>query len=129
MKLHLRFTIKTTRIILVQRLNIRHLLLNGETKNSPEERKKARLTYKCYELLTYESDKSASLYEIAGFIKLKYRFWRQGRYVPSQQELDAIAAFYGIDPLYFDTSMLPYISKSAEYNEFKVNRIKLYPND
>lgn len=96
---------------------------------SAEERKKARLTYKRYELLTYESDKSASLYEIAGFIELKYRFWRQGRYVPSQQELDAIAAFYNIDPLYFDTGILPYISKSAEYNEFKANRIKLYPND
>jgi len=94
-----------------------------------EERKRARLTYKRYELLAHESDKSASLYEIASFIELKHRFWRQGRYVPSQQELDAIAEFYGVDPLYFDVGILPYISKSPEYNEFKANRIKLYPDD
>lgn len=74
--------------------------------------KKARLMYKRLELLILETKKHMGyefLYEI-GFIEIKYKHWRQGRYTPTKQQLDTIAAFYNVTPDYFETGILPYIS-------------------
>lgn len=81
---------------------------------SKEDVRKARLTYKRLELLSIETKKQMDydfLYKI-GFIEIKYRHWRQGRYLPTKQELNAIADFYNVIPEYFETGILPYITAS-----------------
>lgn len=79
---------------------------------SNEDIRKARLTYKRLELLSMETRKDIGcdiLYKI-GFIEIKYRHWRQGRYLPTKQELNAIADFYNVIPEYFETGILPHIT-------------------
>lgn len=81
---------------------------------SNEDIRKARLAYKRLELLSLETKKQMGcdfLYKI-GFIEIKYRHWRQGRYLPTKQELNAIADFYNVTPEYFETGILPYITTS-----------------
>lgn len=81
---------------------------------SNEDIRKARLAYKRLELLSLETKKQMGcdfLYKI-GFIEIKYRHWTQGRYLPTKQELNAIADFYNVTPEYFETGILPHITAS-----------------
>lgn len=87
---------------------------------SKEDIRKARLTYKRLELLSMETQKDMDcdfLYKI-GFIEIKYKHWRQGRYLPTKQELKAIADFYSVTPDYFEKGILPHISVSKFFVVF-----------
>lgn len=81
-------------------------------KMSTDDKKKARLMYKRLELLAMETSNYLDyefLYKI-GFLETSYRHWHQGRYTPTKQQIDTIAAYYNVTPEYFETGILPYIS-------------------